>query len=505
MLAAPILHLGALPCELSCEELADNYGPKTAGVIDPLETLPEESPVPWLVLERIVLPPKSRGRVSEEDLKQIFEEIVGSCDGPRPWFARSTELKEQSGRNHSPEFYVDPNDKRGSFRDFQDTVKAMREGNPDMGVLLMPMVGEWSVLAGGAQAFGAEIVSFAADTVNPFRPSEMHMAFAHGLGMGAVGAGRDAVRVTADRESGKITFFGNLDERVMRCVAGSTARPVDSYSYRQKKRYFFDPQTKRIESKNLSLDYFITAFISRQLIDDGVLRLEQPGESFLEKLLGQTPFGNPAMLSNLVSILQFIHARKGRSQIEGAFLNRTAPYPYLYQHITPPPSPELARDIAPLERHIYSDMVIGCGSFEGPLVWYLGDEERDLRNLTSVDAAFAGSSYILLGAHTREIINSTPHCLHRISEDWLNASGHAITLMREWMQEHPERAMTIAERARVEGKNTGGCRVIAGRRGKTDFRGTVVVFDKARLDSNGREMAVEISSKRSLSYLLFGM
>ncbi len=51
--------------------------------------------------------------------------------------------------------------------------------------------------------------------------------------------------------------------------------------------------------------------------------------------------------------------------------------------------------------------------------------------------------------------------------------------------------MTIAEGVRLMDKNP-SIGVIAGIRGKTDGGGAVVVFEKARLDSNGREVAVEI-------------
>lgn len=501
MLATPsIQFFGAVPGALAAESLADTYGIKTAGIWDPLLALQNESPVPYSVPEAIALTPRSCGGVTSSDLDQAFEQISAYSNEPRPWLARSSALNEKSGSNDSPPFYVDPQDRRGSLRAFKTTVERMMDSDADLGVLLMPMVGAWSKL-GGMRVFGAEIVSFAADTVNPFRSTEMHFAFVQGLGIGAVGMGKNAVLVTVDRDSGEITFLGNRDKRVLRKHTGSTSVPLEPETYRQKTRHFFDPKKLDIASLPLTDKYFQEHDHRLLTISDGrFVRL--PKNVLLTSSEGIMPFDDPETFSNLVSIMQFIHAKRGRSQIEGAFLRRTAQFPFLYQHITPPPSPTLDRDLMPLQRHIYSNEVIGCGSFEGPLVWYIPRNPElsmaGICKLMDIDKKFAETGYIMLGAQDREVMNHTPNCRHRISEEPLNASGHAITLMREEMCEHPEISVTITENAQVMQKNYGS-RAIAGIKGKIidEDESAITVFEKVRLDSNGRELAVEIVGKRN--------
>ncbi len=353
MAATSIPYLGAPPGGLSYEELVEDYGPEAAGIVDPLIALQEESPVPWFVPDAIGLPPLSRGDVTAKDLEEVFEEISDGYVKPRPWFATGSGLNDQSGCNGPAPFYVDPKNRRKSLSEFQNTVEAMREGNTDMGVLLMSMVGERRVLstsiAGELIVFGAEIVSFSAETVHSDRQTQMRIAFVQGLGIGAAEAGKDAVQVTVDRKSGKITSFDHADEQIVADSGEGAVQVTEPIEYRQKHQYFFDPKTRRIESRLLDTKYFYSCKTD-QLIDDGVLRYAMNDERNSDKLLGRTPFGDPAMLSNLISVLQYVHGRRGPSRIGGAFLHRRAPYPYLYlyQSISPPPLVELARDAAPL-------------------------------------------------------------------------------------------------------------------------------------------------------------
>lgn len=446
------------------------------------------SPLPYYLPENVfAIQPRSAGRVSENDLRAQFYQMVSLSKTPIPWFARSDALDESPGKYDSPPVLIDPNDKDSSWQRFYRTVSQMLGSNENLGVLLMPMLGGWKTFADGTRGYGYDLVSFVADTVNPAKTDEMHIAIVQGLGHGAVGSD-NAVLITADRETGEITFFGHRDENLLKQRHGSMKVVNSRERYRQKEVHYFEPTSGKVKQRLLETDFF-DRLASPYILSRGrleLLELYVPCGDF--HVLGLTPFDNLAMFGNLISILQYVHTEHGPSQIEGAFLDRSAPYPYFLQHIHAPPSVVENRELTIADPHFVSDRVIGRGQFEVPFIEaFCLPESKELDNISwlrSIDRRYAETGYILYAEafHPMRTVEATPHCRFRLSWAIGNISSHAMTEARYRVARDPEAgilAMKVEKTGRALPAPSIGY-------------GDALAYSKARIDSNGSRMAVEI-------------
>jgi len=213
------------------------------------------------------------------------------------------------------------------------------------------------------------------------------------------------------------------------------------------------------------------------------------------RLLGWVPFGRLAMANNLIGILQYL-SQIGPVQIEGAFPSFTHETPSIYQLIH---TPELDVDTARIsldDPAIESDEVIGKGVFDVPLVWLDGTVERDGAHyaLERFDRQFRKTGYALLASkHVKRVVALTPHCkirLSRLSIDFENPSSHVVTNTRFRLAEDPDAGYLLATSIGLN----------SGRFPKPLYdKGTVKVYDRAHIESNGNEMAVTMPKARAWS------
>lgn len=468
------------------DDIQGMFGSKATG-IEHLFRSQGNSPLPYFVPYGLGIPPISIKITDDSRLKEIFERILSLTPEPRPWLARSIALNERPGKYESPAFLVDPRDPEGSYQRFSGTVRRMQEIDDRLGTMPMPMIGSWYEFDDGKWGFAYDIVSFVADSVNPTDPDEMHLAIVHGLGKGAVELGREAILTTVNRKSGNITFLGNKDQEMIK-KSGRSCEPVyDPREYRQKSVHYFDPDAGDIAMRALA-----PQLLKNNAGYDCHRTYVQPISKGKGGSFGCGPFSNHASLANLVSILTYLHDVFGPIQIEGAFLNKNTPFPYLHQLITVPKTVLEERPLTIEKRHISSDKVIGAGKFEGPIIFHKEDRtlpygyKSNLSIIDKLDEEFADTGYILVtDENTWVMFQATPHCRCRITESSMNVSSHAVTETRYRIAEDPGVAHILAMNAKIEDFDPSG----AG----ADFReGNVAVYRKARIDSNGREVAVEI-------------
>jgi|GEM_PF-5956244 len=476
--------------------LGATWGLKAAGCAELLRMQPN-SPVPFYLPDQphhaVSLRPRSLGGPDRGALDEQYSRIFSAHTAPVPWLARSTALNELPGVNETYPFLIEPNDPIGSKARFDKSVSTLLDADDRLGALLMPMLGAWD-----GDAYGAGLVSFVADTVNPVAPDEMHIAVVTGLGTRAVDMGRGAILISVDRKTGEIEFFGNKSHRHMRQLGGSDGPVISIEHYKQGKVSFFDPVAGRIKSRHIG--YWEVAHDEDKT---GTLVEGRFVHGFVEgKDLGLTPFGSTAMMANLISLLQYVHAELGPSQIEGAFLTNRSNYPHLYQHIQSPSLRRETRELGVANPHLISDRVLGTARFDGPLVYYFGAyESRDFfddirfddpETLREIDKRFAETGYALFtdDVYSRDLMHLTPHCRFRLTRYPMNASSHAVTLTRYKLAEDPDYEGVFAMQV-VLPEFDEKSKSIAGIKPDQRFP-TAVVFSNASLDSNGRRMAIEV-------------
>ncbi len=422
--------------------------------------------------------------------------------------ARGSSLEERPGVSPTEVSRFDPSDLKGSFREFEKKVFQVLGHDPDMGVLLCPMVGGLHTFSDHVTAFGWENVSFVADSHHPMIPKDLHFAVVQGWGTRAVRAGSDAILISADRHFGWITSFIHKTEEAFLRPYHAAAPCLRGEDYSQKQAEFVDMATGLPASRRLE-DRFFSSFRWDPLLGDSVTEfpriffgrlirkedevdsetqqafLETPGVYHEETQIGANPFQEGRMLTSLIGILQFFSREVGPVQIEGAFPHGSAEKPFLYQ-LTEMPEPFSRRTGLRLrKKHFSSDMVLGVVEFFGPLLMARSDDLEPLREL---DERFAGSGYTLLvPGHTGPVMEATPHCRLRLSTSRENLGSHSVSLTRLKIHENPEDGYFLATKVKLHGAEEGRIRGKA----PEEYRG-VQIFPRVHLDSNGVEMGVEI-------------
>jgi len=573
------------------------YGLKVFGIIK-LLGLQKKSPYLFEVPPGFGLPARSRGSYTRDDVRYAFDELTYGIGKRTALLVRSSHLDEKSGENPTLFVTYDPADPEASFESFYAAVEDLAGVSEDMGILLMPLVGEsfdltndvlrnpafetkitnqsigavrrrFDVLVSGVEKrsvitltrIGAErktetlffdpedihgsysrfeaavmnlvpadqktifyievkryylsnlgverktvvgpaSVSFVASTEEAFHPDEMHLAVVHGLGTTAVDDD-NVVEIIVDRKTGRVLSFGNRSISLAMAKAGTVMAVLGFGGYAQKRFAFFDPDFGSVRDAFLRLREFGGPPVESaqrymrdwshryNLFDDGTVKVYNGYEKGVERVLGMIPFGDIAMFSRLVSLLQFFHTELGRAQIEGTFLGMDRLVPILYQAtgLSERVFDDSAINIAsPFMR---SEKVLGV--FEGtiPLVLYspgmvyFGDVSRELVKL---DKRFRETGYILIAfKHTRELIKATPHCKVRVSMAVQNSSSHVATFMRDRVKRERGKYLFAMEPELDPNQMPESEEFYPDR--------NISVYSAARVVSNGREMAIEILPK----------
>lgn len=118
-------------------------------------------------------------------------------------------------------------------------------------------------------------------------------------------------------------------------------------------------------------------------------------------------------------------------------------------------------------------------------------------SLPSLDARFAGTGYALLtDNHDKKVWCVTSNCKVRLSIDWENENGHAITDVRERIASNPESGYLIAMKVSCDPPKP-----------NSGYGWAVGIYDAVRIQSNGTEMAVGLAlrpPRRGFIARLFG-
>ncbi len=487
-----------------------SYGLKTAGYVR-LQALQSACPIRYEVPPAWAIPPRSQGRATEWDLRQAFDDLTQGLSEEAVFMARGSSLAERPGESPTLFFRFDPHGRRQSFRTFVSKIGEVRATHDDMGVLATIMVGGLHLFRDGTRAIGWDNVSFVADTHHPMAPQDIHIAAVSGLGTQAVLPGGEAVFITADRHLGLINSFVNKTEEAF-LLPNFGSRPcLDRKAYRQKRADYFDPDRETIASRELESD-FIHWFrfnpetgihredYPRVYYGHLVRRMREvspaaeqklraiPGYGDQEIEVGINPFLEGTPLMNVIGILQFLAENVGPVQVEGGFLTGASPMPFLYQLQDTPESLVSRLPLSAMRRDLHSQEIIGVADFTGPLLW---TRSATADVLSEMDRCFADTGYMLLtSGHEGRLIEATPHCRIRLATGRINVGSHAVMLARLKMRESPDAGYLLAQNVGIV---NAAYRSINGRR-KDEERAGVHIFHRARLESNGSEMAVEILS-----------
>lgn len=487
------MSVGLIPVSLGAQVSAGIYGDKAAKYsalyqactgYESLATVPEA----WFA------PAASVGDFDRAHLHEAFVSLTAGIETRAPLMVRSSKIGELPGENDSPSVYFDRSELAASFRRFASRVDEARSVSPQMGLVLMRMVGEESVLPCGKRVFGLTNVSIAADSHAPTSPREMVIAMVHGLGTNAV-EGSQAIMVYADRETGAIRCVINQSNERLKASCGSLhVRSIDEY--RQKKVDFFSLDEDAIVSQYLlgAVDDPDEEFSSRLCLQGGrLVDLNDYSRDEVFRFIGISPLPTAAMYAHLISVIQFLSSRFGPVQLEGAFANRAVDSLYLYQMLQVPVLPVHETPLNITSPVLASTDVIGALDAEMPLFWFdpNTDEKRFIRalmDLEELDHTYRNGGYALLAReHDRDVFDHSQNCKVRLSLGTENPSSHAITFARIQMHDNSSSGYLVAMN-------------VVNNLPKTShgYGRFIHRYKKVRIRSNGREMAVEIPRSRGL-------
>lgn len=466
---------------LPASELAF-YGLKAAGYAD-LLAAQAESPAAYLVPEAWAIPAQVGGILDGAELRTAFENLTQGRRTKGVMMARSSSMEERPGTNSTLMRKYDPQDPRGSLQQFLSSIFGVRNTAPNMGVLATMAVGGIRVFGPGDERFGWDNVSFIADSHSPLNPDEMIFAFVHGLGTRVVEGGGEVIQVAVDRRTCKITGFVNQNIMALQQIGGS-GEGVDHWGeYIQRFADSYDMKKGAVQhhplERGLATEDHYLVWSAGRLYGADKLRFADG-----YRILGITPFATPKMLENLIDILVYLAECFGPVQIEGAFESHLELVPHLYQLMPVPVSESESGHLLVANPFLTSNKVIGKGSFEGPLVAM--ETPYDLwtsRPLETLDHQLAKAGYILWAerGQTRETVFSTPHATVRLSGQLENPSSHVATLMRILTRESPEKGYMFAMKVDQQFEKE-----------PDEVVGPVRIYHRARVTSNGKELAVEL-------------
>lgn len=478
------------------------YGVKAAGNSQLVELQPQCT-VPYLVPDAWAVPPLAYGDFSTSDIRVAFDDLTKGLTQGAVLMARSSATDEMPGKNPTLFTYFDPDNIESSFKRFAASVDEVLGTSRTMGVLLTKMVGDPVTLPDGQVVIGRKNVSFVADSHNPVVPEEMSLSLVHGLGTKVVEAGPEYIAVTVDRKSGLITSFGDQTKAALLADCGSlgTTPRAQLSDYRQLQCDGFDVGKGQIVSRPIDHDVFSSKFPPR--IVDGMLTAdefpvspEKQDPTVLSRHVKFSPFGNVGMFQQLTGALQMLSRNLGPVQIEGAYCSNDASALYLYQLISVPELTRSAEGLTVEKPLFVSNKVIGRGKVQLPLivlsdqvvlhftsrmtgndVIQYGLDPRYIGELQAYDAQHKTGYALLAPQQGRALVEATPHCRVRLSETTENLSSHAVTLTRYLAHQNPDQGYMMA----MEVKGDFGQDPAAG----------ILVYDKVRIESNGRELRLK--------------
>lgn len=472
------------------------------------------------VQDGVAMPPSGVAPSSECDVAEAFAKYVAGPEAlagsgvlaRHPWRSRSSAVGEQkrSGRFESPIFINDAADPAASFAAFAGSVHSLQATNAQMGVLTMPMFGSAETVTKKRRGtdevvermfFGGRLVSFVADTVYKFAPSNMVINMVTGLGDMAVGDMAQSIIIGVDRNSGKLTFVYNKNLGAISTYGGS--QRMDSASeYRQQRKRMVDLQTGEILERELVVNTngkegvkkdIYRAVFPRDMIHDrrafGHYK-EVDGDE-----VGYFPLADETALLPIIGAMQLIHGEYGPSQIEGALFDSAGNGMRLFQHLFLPPSAVADRPLdVSIPRHIFSEMVIGRGRMSLPLFrihprTFNMDLPQNVEQFRAIDSALADTGYILVAqTMTGALVDVTPHARARITPNLLGSSSHAPTDAHLRMAEGDVNAPIIAMKADITGLDE----LISARNVSMQYLPGYVIKN-AELDANGRALVVGVT------------
>lgn len=420
------------------------YGGKAQGLVKLLEAQ-GQAPHPFAIPDTFGIPAHVKD-VDDRELRRVYDALTAGAGSRGVLMARSSSLAEMPGRFESLSAAYDLRNPDQGFLRFLNAVQKVRAQSPeDMGVVLMPMVGNVRVTRHGKHSFGETNTSFVADSHSPIHPDEMHIAAVHGLGTRVVAANSDFIPVFVDRATGHILNIGNKDDEQILAYGEEEVIAGRLRNYRQKRLDYFDLKSGSLRSRLIFKDVVDTNHF--MLLSGGML-VRDVERTYLWPGIGISPFTNGVSLYQLSRLLGFLSDQYGPVQIEGALTESDSDRIHLYQLLEMPDAKGSDKTITIQKPHMVASEVIGTCDFKGPLLVWHFKGRHEVGGLYRFDKEmsekYPGGYALITECHHSDIVEATPHCRVRISFGSENISSHAVTMMRTLISQNPDSGYVMA-------------------------------------------------------------
>jgi hypothetical protein len=480
------------------------------------------STVAYQVPRGFAVPSRSHGQYTTRNISDHLAEILrGRAKQRTVLMARSSALNEDHtpGKNPTHLSVFDPENPELGRAQFLENVERLLRLSPDMGVLVMPMVGkEEDVLDESGKShsvIGHSNLSFYGTTHSPFHVGQASFSLCHGLGNTAAFHTDQSMPVIAMRESGHLVFLGNMTE-AYGSYSPELPKVTTHEQYRQQQLFAFDfNQSELAQFSTVGLFAGLrelTGVLSAgrggtgRFLSFANWEDDQDAQQALDyaRLLGndrisarnfgKVPFTDSGQLRQLIKLAKIL-GRNEAFQFEGTFASGADGVPYVYQLLSLPQRHKTNQPIDLDPIHYSTTDCFGSIDFSGPLILMEATPTNLLPHLQELDRRFAHSGYTLFSQiQNEEILAATPNCRVRLSYWGQDMGSHVLTsLWLKHTQEVPGNfAMASGLGGAPEIEFFSPSSIAGFTPGTQDHEHHTHIFTRVRVQANGERLVLQV-------------